>query len=233
MGYSYDYGFDYGYSFPGANEAIMDEMMTDIMGTAGVAIGIFLGLVLLAVLAVGILTYVFRSIGLYTIAKRRGIRNPWMAWVPLLHVWTIGSISDQYQYVVKGRVKNKRTLLLVMYCVTYAVSISVNVLNVVYTWSASAGDGIWVAAMVLSLVNLVVALVAAVFYYIAMYDLYTSVSPANNVLFLVLSIVFQITEPFFVFFNRKKDGGMPPRREAPAVTALPELTEEPETPDYL
>ena len=229
MGYSYDYGFDYSYGFPGSDGAMMEELM----GGIGITVAIIVVMVLLFALAIGIISYVFRSIGLYTIAKRRGIRNPWMAWVPLLHTWTIGSISDQYQYVVKGRVKNKRTLLLVMYCVTYAVSISVNVLNVVYMWSASAGDGIWVAAMVLSLVNLVVAVVAAVFYYIAMYDLYTSCSPANNVLFLVLGIVFQITEPFFVFFNRKKDGGMPPRREAPVVTALPELTEEPEPPDYL
>ena len=48
-----------------------------------------------------------------------------------------------------------------------------------------------------------------------MYDLYTSCSPQNNVLFLVLSIFFTVTEPFFLFFLRKKDGGMPPRRTAP------------------
>ena len=34
-------------------------------------------------------------------------------------------------------------------------------------------------------------------------------------LFLVLSIVFSVTEPFFLFFNRNKDGGMPPRRPDP------------------
>ena len=52
----------------------------------------------------------------------------------------------------------------------------------------------------------------AVVYYMAMYDLYTSCSPENNVLFLVLSIVFRVTEPFFIFFNRNHDMGMPPRR---------------------
>ena len=55
----------------------------------------------------------------------------------------------------------------------------------------------------------------AVVYFMAMYDIYTSCNPQNNVLFLVLSIVFTVTEPFFVFFLRKKDEGMPPRRSAP------------------
>jgi len=49
--------------------------------------------------------------------------------------------------------------------------------------------------------------------YIAMYDLYTSCNPQNNVLFLVLSIFFTVTEPFFLFFIRNKDEGMPPRRQ--------------------
>ena len=52
----------------------------------------------------------------------------------------------------------------------------------------------------------------AIIYYMAMYDLYTSCSPENNVLFLVMSIIFRVTEPFFIFFNRNNDKGMPPRR---------------------
>ena len=48
-----------------------------------------------------------------------------------------------------------------------------------------------------------------------MYDIYTSCTPKNNVLFLVLSILFNITEPFFLFFTRNKDEGMPPRRQQP------------------
>ena len=49
--------------------------------------------------------------------------------------------------------------------------------------------------------------------YMALYDVYTSCDPQYNVLFLVLSIIFQVTEPFFLFFNRNKDLGMPPRRQ--------------------
>ena len=54
-----------------------------------------------------------------------------------------------------------------------------------------------------------------VFYFITLYDVYTSMDPENSALFLVLSILFPVTEAFFLFFNRNKDRGMPPRREAP------------------
>ena len=57
-----------------------------------------------------------------------------------------------------------------------------------------------------------VAVAKAIIYYMAMYDLYTSCAPENNGLFLALSIIIKVTEPFFIFFNRNNDKGMPPRR---------------------
>ena len=44
-----------------------------------------------------IAAYVLQALGLYTIAKRRGISNPWLAWVPVAWVWVLGSISDQFR----------------------------------------------------------------------------------------------------------------------------------------
>ena len=60
--------------------------------------------------------------------------------------------------------------------------------------------------------------------YIAYYDLFRSCKPNNAVLFLVLSIFVGVTTPFFLFFNRKKDGGMPPRCDVPQapVNYVPE-----------
>lgn len=71
-------------------------------------------------------------------------------------------------------------------------------------------------SMLVCLIPLVaVAIAVMVIRYIAMYDLYTSCNPQNNVLFLVLSIFFTVTEPFFLLFIRNKDEGMPPRRRQP------------------
>ena len=66
----------------------------------------------LLMLAFAVLSYVFQSLGMYTIAKRRGIHNPWLAWVPVGSSWLLGSISDQYHYVVKGEERSKRKVLL-------------------------------------------------------------------------------------------------------------------------
>ena len=63
---------------------------------------------------IGIAVYVFTALALYTIAKRRCISKPWLSWVPVVNVWVLGSLSDQYRYVVRGENKSKRKALLVL-----------------------------------------------------------------------------------------------------------------------
>ena len=198
---------------------VMEETL-GILGSAGSASSVM-----------GIAVYVFSALAIYTIAQRRGIKNAWMAWVPVLNVWILGSISDQYRYVTKGQVKNKRKVLLI-----------VKILNVIFGWAAAIhlivslvlgisgmaqsinemevlrlvlGSLAWfIPAMILSFVGLVVELMA-------LFDLYTSCDPANNVLYLVLSVVpgiSTVARPLFLFLCRNKDDGMPPRRKPGAET---------------
>lgn len=61
---------------------------------------------------VAIVAYVLGALGFYTIAKRRGINHAWLAWVPIGNLWLLGCISDQYQSIARGKVKNKRKALL-------------------------------------------------------------------------------------------------------------------------
>ena len=200
---------------------------------------------------IGIAMYVLSAMGLYTIAKRRGLNHPWLAWIPVASVWILGSLSDQYRYVVRGENKSKRKVLLTLNIVTVALSVAVIVCAVVMAVRAIvvaaggiASDEAVLQAILGPLVGVVgmclpmigVAIAYAVIYYMALYDVYKSLDPSNCVLFLVLSIVFNVTEPFFLFFNRNKDQGMPPRRPNP-VYIPPEQTwqdnREPENKDYL
>ena len=71
----------------------------------------------------GIVVYVLQALALYTIAQRRGIKKAWLAWIPLVNVWILGSLSDQYQYVVKRQVKNKRKILLGLNIAILALSL--------------------------------------------------------------------------------------------------------------
>jgi len=180
---------------------------------------------------VGMLLYVFRSIGVYSIAKRRGLNHPWFAWVPVVDTYLLGSLSDQYQYVVKGKNKNKRKWLLglnIAMAALYAV-MAVLVVNMIINLVGDAMAGFSEAKLtkmalrsVLGMMTtvvpmMVVAIALAVIRYIALYDVYASLDPRNSVMYIVLSVIFRVTEPFFLFFNRKKDEGMPPRREEPKV----------------
>ena len=58
--------------------------------------------------------YVLTALAVYTVAKRRGLSNPWLAWIPVADSWLLGSISDQYRYVVKGENRSKRKILLTL-----------------------------------------------------------------------------------------------------------------------
>lgn len=179
--------------------------------------------------ALNLAAYVLTALALYTLAKRRGIKNPWLSWIPVANCWIVGTLSDQYRYVVKGEVKNKRKALLILNIINAVICIAMVVVAVIMLAgtisSAMAGSseaemveaavGALVGILALCLPLIGVSIAICVIHFMAMYDIYTSCNPQNSVLFLVLSIFFTVTEPFFIFFNRKKDGGMPPRRAEP------------------
>lgn len=191
------------YSFGG-----YQEFETD-MAVIG---GVFL-IVLLAALFLGILFYILTAAGMHSIAKRRGILHPWLAWIPVANAWLLGSISDQYQYVVKGKVKNRRTVLLSLSIAAMAISVVLCFLTgkpVDVYMAALAGIG--GISILLVLTSAVISAIYAVFRYLALFDLYTSCRADSGVVYLVVSMLFSITEPFFIFACRKREDGMPPRR---------------------
>ena len=171
--------------------------------------------------------YVLAALALYAIAKRRGLKNPWLAWIPVADCWLLGSLSDQYRYVVKGEHRSKRKILLffrVLITIMW-VSLMGLLVNLCFHsvggvfWGAMSDERMFqilhqaMNLLVLCLPLIGISIAYAVFRYMALYDIYKSLDPENCVLFLVLSILFGITEPFFLFFSREKDGGMPPRKQ--------------------
>ena len=172
----------------------------------------------------GIAPYILTARAIYTIARRRGLRKPWLAWVPVFNVWLLGSLSDQFQYVTRREDKSKRKWLLGLSALQAALWIAVIVLTIVVAAAAMMGRraNVWVgpaiglAGVLLPLAAVTVA--RLVIRYIALYDVFKSLDPDNCVLYLCLSILFRPTEAFFLFFNRDKDGGMPPRKQEPVYT---------------
>lgn len=175
---------------------------------------------------ISIAVYVFTALGLYTLAQRRGLRHPWLAWIPVANVWILGSLSDQYRYVVRGQVRSKRKALLTLNIISavmgvvMVVVIMAAVIRCVFSFRGASETEI-VNALMGSIMGVLalcvpwagVAIASAVLSYMALYDIYTSCDPANNTVYLVLSILFGFTQAIFLFLCRNRDDGMPPRRD--------------------
>ena len=188
----------------------------------------FNGISILFSNALTLVCYVLGSLGLYTLATRRGIYHAWMAWVPVLRVYLLGCVSDQYRYVVKGENKAKRKALLILSILVFLLTAGIFIAGVSLVvklfmcFSSRMSErllmqsvlglvlGIGIAALVLAGLSIACAVVR----FIALYDLYRSCDPDNSVLFLLLSIFVPVTQAFFVFFIRNRDTGMPPRLDA-------------------
>lgn len=177
------------------------------------------------------LTYAFTAISLYTMADRRGIRNAWLAWVPVANKWVLGSISDQYRYVVKREVRFKRRTLLTLSIIPAVIGAVI--LGIVGWLTGYVVVGTMSGATYYQMLRGVTAPIATasvlllplagfriaerVVYYMALYDVYSSCEPENRILYLLLSIFFRITRPVFLFICREKELGMPPRRNQQAA----------------
>lgn len=175
-----------------------------------------------------LLTYVLTSFGLYDMAKRRCISYPWLAWIPVVNIWTLGSLSDQYRYVARGEIRSKRKSLLVLHIFSGVLGIimmsmmsAVAVRMFFGSMQGLSPDDLLrqalnpsLSALCLVIPYLVAKIAGTVLSYMALYDVFTSCDPENSVLYLVFSILFSVTKPFFLFFNRKNERGMPPRMNA-------------------
>lgn len=224
-------------------EIMMEEWLSAMESMGG-------GLELLNVVLSGfsnifsIATYILTSLALYSIAKRRNISNPWLAWIPVGNLWIMGSISDDYQRVVKFQSKNRRKWILGLYIATIAVAfvmIGVLVATMVVAVGTGLGGSVedvdWlpaagglVAIILLSMVMMAVAIWASVVEYMALYDIYRSCDSKNATLYLVLSIFVSITMPIFLLLCRDKDDlSYTMRKQVPAAPQWtpPQSTQEP------
>ena len=201
----------YGYHYGAGDEAL---------------VGLLTGLMGIPAFVIQIAAYVLSSLALYTIAKRRGLNHAWLSWIPVANVWILGSIADQYRYVARGEIKSKRKVLLtlnIISAVLTAVMVCLCIGAVVGAFSGAImgrPEDVILQNLLSTLAGMLglivpilgVAIAAAIIRYMALYDLYSSCDPDNKTVFLVIGILFGITEPVFLFLCRNKDLGMPPRR---------------------
>ena len=180
----------------------------------------------------GFAVHVIRALAIYHIGKRRGLKNPWLAWIPVGQEWIIGSLSDQYQYLTHERNRDRRKILLILSLTAMVigwVSTASGFSRIFYFLEAygthlpyeDIAEMIFpmTGTMLLGMISSCVGLAAFVFRQISMYDLYRSCDPKNAIPYLVFGILFAILEPIFLMILRNRDDGMPPRKAAPEQPA--------------
>ena len=206
------------------NELPTTGMDGEVMIVLGVLL-VILGIILVCCLVGWILS----AIGLHKVAKRRGIAHAWLAWLPIGSEWILGSISDQYQHLIQGKVTSRRKILLILTLAGIVVGTGYVVSGIMadlLVGEESVG-GALLAMGIPYLLTLGVSITLMVFYHICNYDFYRSCKPESAVVFLVLGIFLPICQPFFYFACRKKDLGFVIPQSAAPETVTPEPPELP------
>lgn len=147
-----------------------------------------LGIILVVSLIIGLICYVFNSLGLYTMAKNRNIDNPWLAWVPLASSYLMGELINDDVSISTWHIPYAKLFLPLM---GLAISIVMMILGLIPYLGAFMG--------------ILLSLALSFYYYTAQFWLYSIYDKDHRVLYLVLSIIFPFLGPIFVFIIRNRD----------------------------
>lgn len=91
------------------------------------AFGALMGLMFI----ICIVMYVLFSLGLYTLAGRRNIENPWLAWIPVVQFYTMGEVIGPFK--IADYNIDKPGLYLLLGMVGCMVLSQIPVLGIIFT----------------------------------------------------------------------------------------------------
>lgn len=195
--------------------------------------GIFLIVLLyLALASLPLIAYVLQSLALYSLAERRQLRCPWLSWLPVGNMWILGSLADQYRLLSIGKKTYKRFVMLALMVINFVllaifftlyIQLMAFLIQASYAQSGGAAGEIpfpEAEFMALFLENIpmwiitcvglsVCTITLLILEYVSLYQLYCSCDPYKATLYFVVSLLFSISMPVFLFYCRDKDFGIP------------------------
>ncbi len=177
---------------------------------------IYLAVIGICILAVLIPNYILTGIGYSTIAKRRGVKGYWLAWIPVAKNWVIGGIADEYDQRRLGCKRRFRVFMLIAAIVNVlsTVVLFIGLAAVVpFIINAVHGNEMEMMKNIMQLsicfeygiigISFSSAALTA-FYYISIYKIIESFTPKLAVLFLILSMFVGLFLPIWLVVMRKK-----------------------------
>ena len=189
------------------------------MGAAVSVIGIvFLIVIYLAIFAVSITMYILNGIGLMKMAKSCGIPHPWMGFLAFTHEYLIGRIAEQNHAPGKKSWPWRHIALVgKILLVVLAIVMCVFMFGDMFAVIAESGDFTEYDVLTLygSMMGMMVPLyLISTAYSIVLYIIYWKIfslfAPQNTaVIFLVLSILFNLAPIFFFILRNRQPANRP------------------------
>lgn len=179
------------------------------------AFGVFYFIVMMITLALSIGVYILSAIGQMRMSKKCGVDKPWLAFIPVANAYNLGKLAERCDDG-KPTVKKYSKILLGLNIATLCSSIVLGVgeifiiictagLEISGNYYGGAAIGGLLLFMLAALLCFALAVVAAVFNYIALYRVFRIFAPDNAVLFLVLTIFVSIAYPVIMLVLSAKE----------------------------
>ncbi len=147
---------------------------------------IFIGIYLF-ILLILFVSYIFKSIAIAGMAKRRGIDNSWLGFIPIAQSFMLGSILDNI-----NAYRHKKTYY----------GIILLTLNIIYV--ALSSSAVWLFQSNISVITVsLLTPTIRIFNLIIAFLIFKDYTPKSWVLFGILSAIFQL-DFIFIFCLRKK-----------------------------
>ena len=228
-----DYHYTYEYNYPVSNSE----------GLVGVILSVYL-IILTLILAFVLVSYIFHSVGLYTIGKRMGKEYPWLAFIPYARDYFQGELAGPIKLKNK-EIKNPGIWNLVIPIISSVLAGVFGVLIILVAGVGAAaqiagagGAGIALLLMIMLYTLLIVAVIAVQAAQMALKVLINKqilerfTAGNMGLVHAVLMIVVPLYEALCFFVMRKRDfnPGMEPKITPPPAPLPPVIPGGPEGP---
>ena len=228
-----DYHYTYEYNYPVSNSE----------GLVGVILSVYL-IILTLILAFVLVSYIFHSVGLYTIGKRMGKEYPWLAFIPYARDYFQGELAGPIKLKNK-EIKNPGIWNLIIPIISSVLAGVFGVLIILVTGvgaaaqiSGAGGAGIVLLFVIMLYTLLIVAVIAAQAAQMALKVLINKqilerfTTGNMGLVHAVLMIVVPLYEALCFFVMRKRDfnPGMEPKITPPPAPLPPVIPGGPEGP---
>ena len=228
-----DYHYTYEYNYPVSNSE----------GLVGVILSVYL-IILTLILAFVLVSYIFHSVGLYTIGKRMWKEYPWLAFIPYARDYFQGELAGPIKLKNK-EIKNPGIWNLVIPIISSVLAGVFGVLIILVTGvgaaaqiSGAGGAGIALLFVIMLYTLLIVAVIAVQAAQMALKVLINKqilerfTAGNMGLVHAVLMIVVPLYEAicFFVMRNREFNPGMEPKITPPPAPLPPVIPGGPEGP---